>query len=190
MNIDAQARAAIAGGQALALDIETAIREIVITNAATIERFHERREELTRVNSRFLFFYATSLILLFGSGAQRWTEADIKEVIDKAAEEIDRVMRFRSEEETDPRGERSVVAGQLQGMFENVRSNFGRLGELSRDAEGDKAVLVLLLMYLRKVHPASLTLLAEGQVPVVTALQQRFGLISISAHRYLSGGEE
>jgi hypothetical protein len=63
--IGKQAKVILAGGERLAHEIEEAIRDIVISNAAGIERFHERREELTKVDHRFLFFYAVSLVLFF-----------------------------------------------------------------------------------------------------------------------------
>jgi hypothetical protein len=186
MEIGKQAKMVLAGGEALAQEIEAAIRDIVISNAAGIERFHERRKELTEIDHQFLFIYAVSLVLFFASGAGGWTEEEINSVIDKAAEEIVRAMRFRIAGQGDLEDERPAIAKQLRGMFENVRSNFSRLGEIGEEKEISEAVFTLILMYLRKVHPASLTLIAEGNMAVLTKLQQSFGLISISAYRYVS----
>lgn len=186
IEIDKQAKMILRGGEALAHEIEVAIQDIVISNAASIERFHERREELTNVDNKYLFFYAISLVLVFASDAKNWTEENINRIIDKAAEEIVHVMRFRTADQGNPKSERSSIATLLRGMFENVRSNFHRLGEIGEAKEHDDAIFTLILMYLRKVHPASLTFLVEGNIAVLGALQQSFGLISISAHRYVS----
>jgi hypothetical protein len=186
MEIDKQAKVALDGGQALANEIEAAIRDVVISNASGIEKFHERREELTKVDPRFLFFYAVSLVLLFASSAKRWAEEEINSVIDKAAEEIVRVKRFLTAGQGDPEGERPVIAEQLRGVFENVRSNFGRLEEIGEEKERSEAAFTLILMYLRQVHPASLTFLAEGNTEVAATQAQNFGLISMSAYRYVS----
>ena len=186
MDFDKQAKAALAGGEALANEIQAAIRDIVISNAAGIERFHERSDELTKVDYQYLFFYAVSLVLFFASSAESWTEAEINSVIDRAAEDFVRVMRFRTADYGDPETKRPAIALRLQGTFEDVRGNFRRIEEVGREEERSDATFTLILMYLSQVHPASLTLLTEGSVAVFSALQRSFGLISISAYRYVS----
>jgi hypothetical protein len=186
MEIDKQAKMILVGGEALTHEIEAAILDIVISNAAGIEKFHERREELTEIDYEYLFFYAVSLILFFTSGPKSWTEENINSIIDKAAEEIVRMMRFRSAGQGDPKSERSAIVTQLRRMFENVRSNFSRFEEIGEVKERDDAFFTLMLMYLRKVYPTSLTFILEGNTALLDLLLRSFGLISISAHRYVS----
>jgi hypothetical protein len=137
MEINRQAKAILAGGQALSNEINEAIRGVVISNAPAIERFHERHEELTRVNHLFLFYYSVSLILFFTSSAGDW-EDETNSVIDRMSEEFVRALRFRAAAQDDPQGETHAIAAQLRSTFENVSSNFKRLGEVVE--EGNAAM--------------------------------------------------
>ena len=183
MEIGKQAKLALAGGQALAKDIEAEIRDLVISSAASIKNFHERREELTRVDHWFLFCYGLSLVLFFGLGARSWKEEESNGVIEDIAKDIVRAFRFQAAGESPPDVQMSSIAGQLRDVFENIRSNFGRLGEIAKNKDGE--LYTLMLMYLEQVHPASLDLLAAGNYGVFIQLAQRFSLLSISAHRYV-----
>ena len=184
VEIGKEAKVTLARGQALAHEIEAAIKDTVISSAAGIETFHERREELTTVDHQFLFLYAVSLILFFASNAVNWTEEEINSIIDKAAEEIVREMRFRTAGQSDLEDESLVIARHLRDVFGNFRSNFSRLGESGKGEDTSNAIS-LFLMYLSEIHPASLTFLAEENMAVLVPLQQRFELISISAYRYI-----
>lgn len=187
MEIGKQVKVILAGGEALAHEIEAAILDIVISNAAGIERFRERREELTNVNYQFLFLYAVGLVLVFASGAGSWTEEEINSVIDMAAEEIVREMRFRTVGQGDLEGERRAIGAQLRKVFENVRSNFGRLEEIVREGkESEEASFTLILGYVTRVYPAFATWFGTGNTEFLAKLVQSFGLISISAYRYVS----
>jgi hypothetical protein len=187
IEINKQAKAIFAAGKALANEIEVAIRDTLISNAMRIERFHERQEELMNVDHQFLFFYALSLVLFFMSSARSWTEVEINSIIDKVSEEFVREMRFRTADQGDLEATSLMISKQFRGVFGNVRSNFSRLGEIGKGKESsDNLIFALILKYLIKVHPASATFFAEGNTPVIVLLQQRFGLISISAYRYFS----
>jgi hypothetical protein len=186
MEIDKKAKLILAGGQQLAKEIDVAIRDTVVSNAAGIDRYHERREELTEINYQFLFFYAVSLVLYFASSAKSWPEEEVNRVIDGASEEIVRTMRFRTTSESDPESNRIEISGQFRDIFENVRSNFDRLTEISKEDKNSEAIITLIFMYFTKVYPAFITLLSEGNIAVTSELGQRFGLISITAYRYCS----
>jgi hypothetical protein len=186
MEIGKQVKVILAGGEALAHEIEAAIRDIVISNATGIERFHERHEELTKVDHQFLFFYAVGLVLVFTSGAGSWTEEEINSVIDKAAEEIVREMHFRTAGQGDLEGERRAIGAQLRNVFENIRSRFRRLEEIGEEKERSEASFTVMLRYLTQVYPAFATLFGTGNTELLAKLEQSFALISISAHRYVS----
>lgn len=178
-----RAKAILFRSRNLALEIEAAIRDAVISEAGNIERFHQRREELTTVNQQFLFFYATSLVVLFLSSAEKWTEEKINRVIDSVAEGLVQILSFQGASAHDASAQVGVNAERLRQSFDTLRTNLRRLESLQDSEESDKAAFTLILMYLTQVYPACSVILSEGNVSLLGTLQRRFWHASMAANR-------
>src|SRR5579864_6643243 len=114
--------------------IQTAIQDIVVTNALGIADFHKRREELTRIDPEYLFFYCVSLALYARSLLGRWKAGEIDAVLESVVTEFVRSARYYIRTDHDERTQLGLTAASVQSMFQNVSGNLDKL--FGRGAEG------------------------------------------------------
>jgi hypothetical protein len=173
-----EARLALGSGQEMTTRIISAIEDIVVTNAPAIADFLKRREELTRTDPEYLFFYCVSFVMYARSRAGRWQASEIAAVLESVATEFVRSVRYHIQTERDAGTQIGLTAASIQSMFHSVSAN---LEKLMASGDPKKASFTLFLMYLRKVYPAWDTIFAEGHTIIGSEVIRAFGQISMSA---------
>jgi hypothetical protein len=178
--IDARHRStrALAFGQDTTNRIQTAIVDIVVSNASSFADYHKRRDELTRIDPEYLFFYCVSLALYARSSFENWKATEIDAVLESAATEFVRSVRYHIGIDQDDERQIRQTSATLRSMFANVSQNFRTL-MTSADPEG--ATFTLFMMYLDKVYPACNTIFLEGHMAITGQIMQAFGQLSMSA---------
>jgi len=179
LDIRRQARIALWLGLKMTRDLSYSIRQMIAEHAKHIEKYEQRRSELTKVDDLFLFIFLVSFTLYFSGLRRNWPEQTYQKAVEAAIEELP--FLYESQDE----GGTGVTMPQIEAIQAGLRSvsgptryNFEQISKTEKNKQGELTFNFFLLNFMR-VYPPGVTLMGKGksslELGILAGLSNYFG---------------
>ena len=178
-NTSQAAPSVLTDAQKLMRELSETVVDTLVSNAPRLRSFDSRREELLRIDTKYLFYFATALVVLALSRQRLPGALDVDKTLEATAMEFSRRATFSGGPRTDADRDRAraELLANLRGMHGPVDLHYGRM--LNGESD-EKTAFEVITINLMRAFPGTKALLSED-LELLSAVTQRFAAKCLDA---------